>query len=118
MTRMRTVARWAPTGLLGALAALLALLGACRDEPPLTGARSLLRVSQELVTFPSSYPGLERQVELRVVNAGRTTLDVEWTALAAPFSAEGLPTRLGPGEVPVRLRFRPEVTGATTATLT
>lgn len=118
MTRMRTVARWAPTGLLGALAALLALLGACRDDPPLTGARSLLRVSQELVTFPSSYPGLERQMELRVVNAGRTTLDVEWTALAAPFSAEGLPTRLGPGEVPVRLRFRPEVTGATTATLT
>ncbi|MCY1029916.1 tenascin-X [Corallococcus sp. BB11-1] len=118
MTRTRTVVRWAPTGLLGALAAVLALLGACRDEPPLTGARSLLRVSQEVVAFQASYPGVTREVELRVVNAGRTTLDVEWTALAPPFFADRLPTRMVPGEVPVRLRYRPEATGAAEATLT
>ncbi|RKH89549.1 tenascin-X, partial [Corallococcus sp. AB045] len=112
MARTRTVGSGGLTMALAmALAALVAFGSACRDEPPLTGARSLLRVSQEAVTFPASYPQVERVVEFRVVNAGRTTLDVEWTALAAPFSASGLPTRMVPGEVPVRLSYRPEATG-------
>ncbi|AFE03222.1 hypothetical protein COCOR_00029 [Corallococcus coralloides DSM 2259] len=118
MARTRTVGSGGLTVALAmALAALVAFGSACREEPPLTGARSLLRVSQEAVTFPASYPQVERVVELRVVNAGRTTLDVEWTALAAPFAADGLPTRMAPGEVPVRLSYRPEATGVLTATL-
>ncbi|RKG57785.1 hypothetical protein D7W79_42610, partial [Corallococcus exercitus] len=116
-TGMPGVAARPPGALAMALAALLAFVGACRDEPPLTGARSLLRVSQESVAFPASYPGVERVVELRVVNAGRTTLDVDWTSLAPPFSADGLPARMAPGEVPVRLSYRPEATGVLTATL-
>ncbi|MFP2901879.1 hypothetical protein ACLEQD_37020, partial [Corallococcus sp. 4LFB] len=116
-TGLRGVDPSSPRALAMALAALLAFVGACREAPPLTGARSLLRVSQEAVAFPPSYPQVERVVELRVVNAGRTTLDVDWTSLAAPFSAAGLPARMAPGEVPVRLSYRPEAPGVLTATL-
>lgn len=97
----------------------LVALSACRDEPPLQGATARLRVSQEAVAFPFSYPDLAREVEIRVVNAGRASLDVTWGPLEAPFSAEGLPARVQAGdEVPVRLRFTPRATGTFSATLT
>lgn len=107
----------------GALFILLAVvLGAgtaCRDEPPLVGAVGRLRLSQERVDFPPTYPGVTREVEVRVVNGGRAPLDVTWTQVAAPFVlVDALPVRVEVGEVPVRVRFAPSEAGTFGVTVT
>ncbi|MBU8897200.1 tenascin-X [Corallococcus sp. M34] len=96
----------------------LVMVTACRETPPLTNASARLRVSQEHVTFPPAYPQLVREAEVRVENAGRASLDITWSTLDMPFTAEGLPTRLAPGDAPVKLRFLPPAEGHFTATLT
>ncbi|MFP2926240.1 tenascin-X, partial [Pyxidicoccus sp. 3LG] len=94
------------------LAVVLGAGSACRDEPPLKGAVGRLRLSQERLDFPAAYPGTTRDAEVRVVNAGRATLDVTWTDVTAPFSlVDALPVRLASGEIPVRLRFSPQAMG-------
>ncbi|HLM67217.1 MAG TPA: hypothetical protein VK358_06805, partial [Longimicrobium sp.] len=95
------------------------VLGAgCHDDPPLVGVQGRLRLSAEAVAFPPTYVGVTREERVRVFNAGRAPLKVTWTQVAAPFTVEGLPDRLGSGEVEVRVRFAPTAPGAASAVLT
>jgi hypothetical protein len=94
-------------------------VGACREEPPLVGSTGRLRLSEEHIEFPAAYVGgTGHEATVRVLNAGRTPLDVTWTEVGAPFTVEGLPTRVEGGEVEVRVRFTPAALGPHEATLT
>ncbi|GEN11350.1 hypothetical protein SAMN05443572_114198 [Myxococcus fulvus] len=111
------MARATSTGGAGwAVIVMAVVLGtgpvACREDPPLVGAQGRLRLSVDRLDFPFAYPGGTREAEVRVLNAGRAPLDVTWTAVEAPFSlVEGLPSRVGVEEVPVRVRFSPRAIG-------
>ncbi len=100
------------------LLAFCAGVGGCREEPPLVGSTGRLRLSEERVEFPATYVGLAHEATVRVLNGGRTPLDVTWTEVGAPFTVEGLPTRVSGGEVEVRVRFNPSALGPYEATLT
>jgi hypothetical protein len=96
-----------------------AVLGAgCHDDPQLVAVQGRLRLSAEAVAFPPTYVGVSREERVRVFNAGRAPLSITWTQVEAPFTVEGLPDRLGSGEVEVRVRFAPTAPGAASATLT
>ncbi|MCP3104955.1 tenascin-X [Myxococcus sp. K15C18031901] len=116
---MARATRAVGTGWTGILLVLALAAGAtaCRDER-LQTASGRLRLSVERLEFPVAYPGTARVAEVRVHNAGRAPLDVTWTSVDAPFSLlDVLPARVTTGEVPVRVRFAPTVTGAFEATL-
>jgi hypothetical protein len=83
------------------LVGLMAMvLGAgCHDDPPLVGVQGRLRLSSEAVAFPRTYVGVTRQETVRVFNAGRAPLTVTWTQVDAPFTIEGLPSRVSRDEV-------------------
>jgi hypothetical protein len=95
-----------------------AWVGACREEPGLTGSSGRLRLSEERVDFPATLVGKQREATVRVLNAGRTPLDVTWTQVGAPFTVEGLPRRVDGTEVELRVRYTPTGAGPHEAVLT
>lgn len=112
-----------PTSAVRAARVLLllgvwAVVGACREDPALTGSEGRLRLSEQQVDFPATYVGKTREASVRVLNAGRTPLDVTWTQVDAPFTVEGLPAHVDGTEVEVKLRFAPTAVGVYEASLT
>jgi hypothetical protein len=100
------------------LVLLVAVVGACRDEGPLVGARGEVRLSGQEVAFPPAYVGGVREAQVRVGNGGRAAVKVAWRGVAGPFTVEGLPERVEASqEVTVTVRFAPEAPGPYEATL-
>ncbi|XXF78201.1 tenascin-X [Myxococcaceae bacterium GXIMD 01537] len=100
------------------LLALGAVVGACRDDGPLTSSSVRLRLSEDRLDFEDTFLSKSREATVRVLNAGRAPLDVTWTQVDPPFTVEGLPSRVDTAGAEVRVRFAPTALGVHEATLT
>lgn len=105
--------------LTHALVVLVALAAGCRGcgAGGTVSARGVVELDPSSLTFPLRTVGASPEQQAVVRNLGRAPLRVTWSVLAEPFSAEGLPEVLPPGDTVFTVRFRPTQAGHFTATL-
>ncbi|MHB8879331.1 MAG: tenascin-X, partial [Myxococcaceae bacterium] len=101
---------------LAACAALLLLLGGCRD-PFLHGSAGALEFSPERVEFDPAFVGGEAVATVELKNNGRSALPLLWDPLEPPFTVDELPDLAPAGAMTLTVRFRPEGTGPFSAVL-
>lgn len=109
----QTVAFVRASLLHGVVIILLAmgLLAGCKKDD-VAVVNSTLRFDPEIVEFDPAWPdGAPRERQITVVNESRATVDVEWSELLAPFTAD-LPGKLEAGSTTLTLRFSPTLPGS------
>ena len=91
------------------MAVALTVIG-CR-KPELTGSAGSLRFEKVQLDFGSVFAdGRPRTAKVAVLNTGRSTLQVTWSAVGDPFSIQG-PVELPSGTSEVTVSYQPHVPG-------
>lgn len=103
MPQCRDVRLARRTSALALALSLLALVGCQKDT--LVGVDSRLRIEPASLVFDPVYAdGKTRSLSFVVINDGKATLPVTWSALEAPFDA-ALPAELPPGPTSIAVGF-------------